>query len=313
MRRSITVAVIILVVLLTAVGGYIYYVHNAGEKEVLLVSTTTSLFDTGLLDAVEDDFESRYPVDIRFTAVGTGIAIQQAERGDVDCSLVHAPQLEREFLESGNGVNRRIVAYNYFAIVGPESDPAGIKGKAPLDTLRRIVETNSTFISRDDNSGTNTKELELWKTLGYSRDKLLKCSWYKTTGQGMGATLVMADELNGYTLADMGTYLKFSSDKRIGSVVLVEGGRELMNAYSAIAVNPKKHPNVNFDGSMEFIDYLCSDETQRLIGEYGKGEYGIALFYPARQLLQDRSSQEYAWMRDLAFIDGAECPERYRL
>jgi len=310
MRRNIAAAMLIAVVLLAAVGGYLYLRNT---EEVLMVSTTTSLFDTGLLDVLERDFESRYPIDIRFTAVGTGIAIQQAERGDVDCSLVHAPSLERGFLESGNGVNRRIIAYNYFAIVGPESDPAGIKGKEPLDALRRIVSTNSTFISRDDNSGTNTKELELWKALGYTRDKLLNCSWYKTTGQGMGATLVMADELKGYTLADMGTYLKFSSDKRIGSVVLVEGGRELMNVYSAIAVNPKKHPNVNFDGSTEFIDYLCSDETQRLIGEYGKNEYKRGLFYPARHLLRDRNSQEYNWIRDLAFIDGAECPEKYRL
>lgn len=310
MRRNIAAAMLIAVVLLAAVGGYLYLRNT---EEVLMVSTTTSLFDTGLLDVLERDFESRYPIDIRFTAVGTGIAIQQAERGDVDCSLVHAPSLERGFLESGNGVNRRIIAYNYFAIVGPKNDPAGIKGMAPLDALRRIVSTNSTFISRDDNSGTNTKELELWKALGYTRDKLLNCSWYKTTGQGMGATLVMADELKGYTLADMGTYLKFSSDKRIGSVVLVEGGRELMNVYSAIAVNPKKHPNVNFDGSTEFIDYLCSDETQRLIGEYGKNEYKRGLFYPARRLLRDRNSQEYNWIRDLAFIDGAECPEKYRL
>ncbi len=231
----------------------------------------------------------------------------------MDCSLVHAPSLEKEFLESGNGVNRKIIAYNYFAIVGPENDPAGIKGMEPLEALQKIADTGATFLSRDDNSGTNTKELELWKAIGYTRDMLLNHSSYKTTGQGMGATLVMADELGGYTLADMGTYLKYFSDERIELVVLVEGGKELMNVYSAIAVNPEKHPNVNFNGAMKFIDYLCSDETQMLIGNYGKSEYGRSLFYPARSLIEEKSEKEYGWIRDLAFFEGMECPEEYKL
>jgi tungstate transport system substrate-binding protein len=297
-------------VLVAAIGGYLYWESTQG-REVLLVSTTTSLFDTGLLDSLEDDFESRYDMDIRFTAVGTGIAIQQAERGDVDCSLVHAPSLEREFLESGNGVNRRIIAYNYYTIVGPDRDPAGIKGMAPLEALRKIVDTGGTFVSRDDNSGTNTKELEFWENAGYSRDDLLNHRWYMTTGQGMGATLVMADELGGYTLADMGTYLKYYADGRIDLVVLVEGGKELMNVYSAIAVNPQKHPNVNFDGAMRFIDYLCTDETQTIIEEYGVSDYGRPLFYPARELIESGSGETYEWLREIGFIDGAECPPQY--
>ncbi len=309
MRKNRVIAIVV-VAALVAVGGYLY---TRSPEEVLLVSTTTSLFDTGLLNIIEADFESKYPIDIRFTAVGTGIAIQQAERGDVDCSLVHAPSLERGFLENENGVNRKIIAYNYFAIVGPENDPAGLKGLEPLEALQKVAITNSTFLSRDDKSGTNTKELELWSSLGYSRDQLLNLSWYKTTGQGMGATLVMADELGGYTLADMGTYLKYDVDGRIALVALVEGGKELMNVYSAIAVNPNKHPDVNFEGAMQFIDYLCAKETQALIGEYGMGEYGRGLFYPARALLEERNGEEYEWIRELAFIDGAECPEIYRL
>jgi tungstate transport system substrate-binding protein len=317
MRRNNAIALVLVVAFMAAAAGCAC--ANAEEKipgqndGVVMVSTTTSLFDTGLLDYIEDDFESKYPLDLRFIAVGTGIAIQQAERGDVDCSLVHAPSLELGFLQNGNGVNRNIIAYNYFAIVGPKSDLAKTKGKAPLDALKNIVNSRATFISRDDKSGTNTKELELWKALGYTRDTLLNQSWYKTTGQGMGATLIMADELGGYTLTDMGTYLKYAKEGSINLAVQLEGGKELMNVYSAIAVNPAKHPNVNFEGSMEFIDYLCSKDTQELIGRYGKSEYGRNLFYPARGLLTSKSGQEYGWMKELAFFEGSECPEKYRL
>ena len=304
--------VLAVVAIALVVCGFAYY-YTSQKEEVLRVSTTTSLFDTGLLDAIENDFENRTNYNVQFIAVGTGIAIQHAENGDVDCTLVHAPSLEKEFLENGYGVNRRIIAYNYFAIVGPEGDPAGINGMGVLEAMEKIADSESLFVSRDDKSGTNTKELELWKLTGHFREELIDEDWYKTTGQGMGSTLIMADELNGYTMADMGTYLKYYVDDRVNLRVFIEGGKELMNVYSVMAANPEVHSDAKFDGAMEFIDYLTTDDIQQLIGEYGKDTYGRSLFYPAVGIVQNHTGETYDDLSSIAFIEGSECPERFRL
>jgi tungstate transport system substrate-binding protein len=302
----------------SSVAGTAYYLR-ASVKERLIVSTTTSLYDTGLLEVIEDRFEAKYPVDLNFISAGTGIAIKHAKRGDVDLILVHAPSQELEFLTDGIGVNRKIIAYNFFAIVGPESDPAKITGLSPLEALKKIVENGRSgkalWVSRGDNSGTHSKEKALWAEAGFSWETLSKeSSWYVNAGSGMGATLKVAEEMAAYTLADMGTYLKYYKEGLISLKVLVSQGEELLNVYSAIAVNPAVHSDVNFKGAMTFIKFLVSGEGQQIIAEYGKDTLGQSLFHPAVRLLgENGDSQVAGWIREFAFFDGYECPPEYRV
>lgn len=319
MNRTYVVWLFVLVLAVAgSVAGTTYYLRATG-KERLIVSTTTSLYDTGLLDEIEAKFEAKYPIDLNFISAGTGIAIKHAERGDADLILVHAPSQELKFLTDGIGVNRKIVAYNFFAIVGPETDPANILGLSPSEALQKIVEDgrygNALWISRGDNSGTHSKEKTLWTNAGYDWETLSKeSSWYVNAGSGMGATLKMAEQMSAYTLADVGTYLKYYRDGLISLKTLVSQGKELLNVYSAIAVNSTLHPDVNFHGAMTFIKFLISEEGQQIIEEYGKGTYGQSLFRPAVNLLRENSDPETAeWIRELAFFEGYECPPQYRV
>jgi tungstate transport system substrate-binding protein len=319
MTRTYAVWSIVLVLAVAgSVAGTAYYLW-ANARERLIVSTTTSLYDTGLLDAIEARFEARYPIDLNFISVGTGIAIKHAERGDADLILVHAPTQELKFLTDGIGVNRKIIAYNFFAIVGPETDPAEITGLQPLEALQKIVESgrsgDALWISRGDNSGTHSKEKELWTEAGFDWEALSKeASWYVNAGSGMGATLKIAEEMSAYTLADMGTYLKYYREGLISLKVLVDQGKELLNVYSAIAVNSTLHPDVNFKGAMTFIKFLTSEEGQQIIEQYGKDLFGQSLFYPAVRLFEENADQEIAkWIREFAFFDGYECPPEYRM
>ncbi len=319
MNRTYAVWLIILVLAVVgSIAGTTYYLR-ATARERLIVSTTTSLYDTGLLDAIEAEFEAKYSIDFNFISVGTGIAIEHAERGDADLILVHAQAQELKFLTDGIGVNRKIVAYNFFAIVGPETDPAKIMGLPPLEALQKIVESgregNAIWISRGDNSGTHSKEKALWTDAGFNWETLSKeSSWYINAGSGMGATLKMAEEMSAYTLADMGTYLKYYNDELISLEVLVSQGKELLNVYSAIVVNQTLHSDVNFKGAMAFIGFLISEEGQQIIGEYGKDTYGQSLFHPAVKLLKENTDPEIAeWIREFAFFDGYECPPEYRM
>jgi tungstate transport system substrate-binding protein len=311
----------LLVLVLTAVGsiaGTAFY-FRATSKERLIVSTTTSLYDTGLLDAIEAEFEARYQIDLNFISAGTGIAIKHAERGDADLILVHAPSQELRFLTDGIGVNRKIIAYNFFTIVGPETDPAEIQGLAPAEALQKIVDSgrteNAIWISRGDNSGTHSKEKALWNDAGFNWETLSKeTSWYYSGSGGMGTTLNVAEEKAAYTLADMGTYLKYYEDDLISLKVLVSQNRGLLNVYSAIAVNPTLHPDVNFKGAMSFVEFLMSEEGQQIIEQHGKDTYGQSLFHPAVKLLKENVNPEVAeWIRELAFFDGYECPPEYRV
>jgi tungstate transport system substrate-binding protein len=318
-----TWGIVLIVATITAtasiVGTTLYL--NITARQKLVVATTTSLFDTGLLDEVETQFEAKHNIDVYFISVGSGIAIQFAQRGDADMILVHSPSDELAFLQGGYGMNRKILAYNFFEIVGTEADPAGINGSSPIDALSKIVaagRNSKTFwVSRGDGSGTHAKEKELWKAAGFNWTEIRdETGWFMETGSGMGNTLKTANQLNGYTLTDVGTFLAYSSAEPnlIPNLTeLVTQGSRLLNVYSAISVNATLQPKANFDGATTFVKYLMSEEGQQLIGTYGVSDYGKSLFYPAVELLKSNTDPVMAQMiRDYAFFEGSECPPQYR-
>jgi tungstate transport system substrate-binding protein len=324
-RKIIIVAAIATILIIS--GSWVYLEYFATRR--LIISTTTSLYDTGLLDALKVEFAKKYPVAISLISAGTGLAIQHAEKGDADLILVHSPSNEKTFLTEGVGICRKIVAYNFFTIIGPANDPAHINGTSAITALKQIVNygrnqtlhplTSYVWVSRGDNSGTHTKEQSLWQKAGYNYTLLSKESWYVKRQGGMGETLMMANEYEGYTLTDMGTYLAYSRPGRIDLVLLVTQGKDLLNVYSVIAVVPslvsanQTHTQINFRDAMAFIRYLVSDEGQRMIENYGVTEYGQSLFYGAVQLLkQDPPSQIAQWIKDYAYFNGTECPTAYR-
>ena len=315
MRLRVLAAVALMAVLFVGVVAYIYG-GVAGARRALVVATTTSLYDTGLLDEVADEYARRYGVRLYFISVGTGLALKHAERGDADAVLVHAPSEEARFLAGGYGGVRKIIAYNFFLIVGPPSDPAGIRGSTPTTALERIAEAgragNALWISRGDKSGTHVKERQLWEAAGFNPDELRGESWYVESGTGMGKTLMMASEMEAYTLADAGTYTRYLSEGLIRLDALVRGGRELINVYSVMAVNPNVHPDVNFREAVRFIEFLVSEDGQRLIADFKVD--GYTLFYPAVGVLREEPTSEVArWIMDYAFINGSECPPQYRM
>jgi tungstate transport system substrate-binding protein len=325
-QKILTVAVLATVIVIA--GTLVYF--NYFSKRRLFISTTTSLDNTGLLDAIEADYEATHNVDLHITAVGTGIAIQQAESGDADVVLVHAPSVELDFLEGGYGVNRKIIAYNFFTIVGPADDPAQISGKTASEALFNIVQYGQNmadqsgqtqiWVSRGDNSGTNSKEKSLWTAAGYDYEELSTEPWFASTGQGMGATLNVANQKSAYTLSDIGTYLKFHGDGSIEIVALITEEQALLNVYSVMAVNTETvqanqtlHESINFNDAMDFIEYLVTPETQQLIDDFGVDTYGDHLFHKAVQPLIDNTPQPLvSWIQDYAFFDGSECPPQYR-
>ncbi|UCH43512.1 MAG: substrate-binding domain-containing protein [Dehalococcoidales bacterium] len=249
-------------------------------QQRLKVATTTSLYDTGLWGYLEPMFEEEYGVELDVMYAGTGKAIELGERGDVDVITVHAKACEEEFIAEGYGVERVPFAYNYFLIVGPESDPAGIKGMTPEDAFKKLMDTgNGTFVSRGDDSGTHKKEKTIWAGAGYDYEEVRNAgTWYVEAGIGMGPALMMASEKQGYTLTDMGTYLSYKG--KLGLVPIVDQGDVLLNVYSAIAVNPENVPVKSIEMANNLIDFLTSSEIQELIGNYGVEEYGMQLFTP---------------------------------
>ncbi len=312
--KMITLAFTITVLIIATTTIYFQYF----AKRRLMISTTTSLDDTELLDAIKEAFEAKHSVVLNFIPVGTGVAIQQAKNGDVDVTLVHSPSLEKTFLEEGYGVCRKIIAYNFFTIVGPETDPAGIEGLNTTEASKQIAAygnqtTSILWVSRGDNSGTHQKEKSLWKKAGFNWTELSMKSWYASVGSGMGATLLKAEEFSAYTLSDVGTYLKYSKEGLISLKTLVTEEQELLNVYSVLAVNQTLHQHVNFEDAIVFIKFLISEECQQLIENYGKDEYGQSLFHGAVQPLeQNSSSQITQWIGDYAFIRDSECPPEYR-
>ncbi len=244
-------------------------------KEIIL-STTTSTQDSGLLDVLLPRFEQQTGYRVKPVAVGSGAAIALGERGEADVVLVHAPDSERPFVASGAGIDRQLVMYNDFVLVGPPDDPAGIRGMTDATAaLKQIAAKGSPFISRGDNSGTQQLELKLWKETGITPSGQ---SWYVESGTGMGQTLQIADQRRSYTLSDRGTYLAFRD--RIKLDILVEKDERLLNVYHVIAVNHQRFPAVNAAGAQAFIDFLLAPETQQLIGDFGRDRYNQPLFVP---------------------------------
>ena len=309
-------AALILTIMIVA-GSLAYFQYS--NRRRLKISTTTSLDDTGLLREIETTYESKAQVDLNFIPVGTGIAIQQAQNGDVDMTLVHSPSNEKALLESGDGVCRKIIAYNFFTIVGDAVDPAKIQGLNVTSALKQIVQfgENHTdmklFVTRGDNSGTHQKEQTLWKSAGFNYTTITAKPWYVNASLTMGGTLVMTQQFSAYTLSDIGTYLRLKGDGRINLEAFVTEEKALLNVYSAIAVNKTKHPDTNFDDAINFIKYLVSEECQQLIENFGTADYTQSLFHGTIQPLQQDSPPTIVqWIKEYAFFNGTECPQEYR-
>jgi tungstate transport system substrate-binding protein len=245
------------------------------QSNTVILSTTTSTQDSGLLDLLVPMFEKKTGMTVKTISVGTGQALALAARGEADVALVHAPSLERKYVDEGRMQNRRLVMYNDFVMIGPEDDPARIKGMPKaVDALKRIAETQSRFVSRGDKSGTHVLEQGLWKQAGIEP----KGAWYIESGQGMGQTLGIADDRRAYTITDRGTWLAFQ--KRIRLPILVEKDKPLLNIYSVMQVNPANGPRVNAAGGKALADFMLASETQAVIRTFGVDKFGQALFVP---------------------------------
>jgi tungstate transport system substrate-binding protein len=260
----------ILLVALTSCGS------ASSQNNNLLLVSTTSTQDSGLLDVLLPAFTEKTGYNVQLVAVGSGQALKLGEQGDADVILLHSPEAEQEFVANGFGLDRRLVMHNDFIIVGPPADPASLRSQPTLESVfHAIFATASTFVSRGDDSGTNVKELALWKKAGLDPRGQ---GWYLETGQGQGATLSIASEKGGYALTDRGTFLAYKPN--VDLEILVEGDPFLLNVYHVITVNPEKFHDVNSAGAQAFADFITSPEGQSLIGAFGVAEYGEPLFIP---------------------------------
>ena len=258
-----------LIFLLAACG------QTSSENKDIILATTTSTQDSGLLDVLIPLFEEETGYNVKIIAVGTGKALKMGQEGNADVLLVHAPDAEQVLVENGAAVDRRLVMYNDFVIVGPSADPAGLRGGSdPKAALAQIAQQEAIFVSRGDDSGTNKKELALWAETAVTPTG----GWYLESGQGMGATLRIASEKGGYTLTDRATYLALR--ETLDLEILVEGDESLKNIYHIMRVNPQKWPAVNEAGGVALADFFTSPETQARIAGFGAGKYGQPLFFP---------------------------------
>ncbi|MDL1910331.1 tungsten ABC transporter substrate-binding protein [Chloroflexi bacterium CFX6] len=243
----------------------------------LILATTTSTQDSGLLDVLIPLFETESGYTVQTVAVGSGQAMKMGEEGNADVLLVHAPASEVAFMNDGYGKDRALVMHNDFVVVGPASDPAGIKGMAVTDALKAISTGDAEFVSRGDDSGTHKAELTLWKKAELD-PKAAAPAWYLESGQGMGATLTIASEKGAYTLTDRATYLALKDNLQLE--ILVEGDNALLNVYHVITVNPEKWDRVNYEAALAFLNFMIAPSTQEVIGQFGVEKYGQPLFYP---------------------------------
>ena len=246
------------------------------QPKTIILATTTSTQDSGLLDVLLPIFEKKTGYFVKTIAVGSGQSMAMGQKGEADVLLVHSPTAEKKFIAEGYGVNRRLVMHNDYIIVGPPGDPAKIKGLKPAsEAFKKIASGKALFLSRGDNSGTHSKEKEIWKAAGINPEKE---KWYQQTGLGMGQTLSVAAEKRGYTLADRGTYLALK--KNLGLDILVEGDAILLNIYHVIEINPAKWSKINVAGGKAFADFMVSKETQDIIKTFGVDKFGSPLFFP---------------------------------
>jgi tungstate transport system substrate-binding protein len=249
--------------------------QSAPKVKDMILATTTSTQDSGLLDVLVPVFQDDTGYVVKVVAVGSGEALKMGEQGNADVLLVHSPAAEATFMDAGNGSERTLVMHNDFVIVGPEADPAAIKGSATaVDAFTKIAEAQAPFISRGDDSGTHKAEQAIWKKAGITTEG----DWYQESGQGMGATLKIASEKAAYTLSDRATYL--ANKDTLALVILMEGDASLLNVYHVIIVNPEKYPKLNTEGAKAFAAYLVSQEGQDLIGKFGVEKFGQPLFTP---------------------------------
>ncbi|MDY0361579.1 MAG: substrate-binding domain-containing protein [Desulforegulaceae bacterium] len=271
MKKNITIIVLLLFALCNPA-----FSENIDRN--LMMATTTSTDNTGLLDYLMPAFTKETGIKIHWTAVGTGKALKMGENCDVDVLLVHAPLAEKDFIEKGFGKSRTEIMYNDFIIVGDKSDPAGIRGLSSVDALKRIMDEKALFVSRGDNSGTHKKELNIWKDVSPKIPE--KEAWYIQAGQGMLATLNMAAEKKAYTLTDRGTFIKYMDQKKekLSLDILVEGSKNLKNQYSVIPVNPKNCPNVKYEYAVSFKEWMASPKAQEMIKNFKL--LGKPLFIP---------------------------------
>jgi tungstate transport system substrate-binding protein len=246
------------------------------QPKAIILATTTSTQDSGLLDTLLPIFEKKTGYFVKTIAVGSGQAMAMGQKGEADVLLVHSPAAEMKFVAEGYGINRRLVMHNDFIIVGPPEDPAKIKGiKSSSEAFRKIASAKTLFLSRGDNSGTHAKEKAIWKAAGINPEG---GKWYQETGLGMGQTLNVAAEKKSYTLADRGTYLALR--KNLGLDILVQGDAILLNIYHVIEVNPVKWPKINVPGEKAFADFMVFKETQNIIKTFGVDKFGSPLFFP---------------------------------
>lgn len=267
-RKAILLVAIITVLLMSfAACG------SVADKELVL-ATTTSVNDSGLMDALKPVFEKDTGLTLSIISQGTGQAIKTGEDGDADVLLIHSKAAEEKFVEEGYGLERIELAYNYFVVVGPKDDPAGISGQdiSAAEAFKKIEQSQSPFVSRGDDSGTHKKELSLWKAENIEPAG----DWYISAGKGMGAVLSMTDEKMAYTLTDKATYL--SMKDQLDLQIVVDAAPDLLNQYTVIAVNPDKHKGINKKGAERFIEWITSEKALKMIDEYGKEEYGDSLF-----------------------------------
>jgi tungstate transport system substrate-binding protein len=246
------------------------------QPKTIILATTTSTQDSGLLDVLLPIFEKKTGYFVKTIAVGSGQAMAMGQKGEADVLLVHSPAAEKKFVAEGYGINRRIIMHNDFIIVGPSEDSAKIKGmRSASESFKKIASAKALFLSRADKSGTHVKEMDIWKAAGIDPESE---KWYQQTGLGMGQTLSVAAEKKGYTLADRGTYLALK--KNLGLDILVEGDAILLNIYHVIEVNPSKWPKINVAGAKAFADFMVSKETQNIIKTFGVDKFGSPLFFP---------------------------------
>lgn len=259
--------------------GSIFCTPCLAHGERMRIATTTSVEESGLLAALIPTFERAFAVRVNVIATGTGRALELGKNGDVDLVLVHAPELEERFVAEGYGVERRVLMENDFVIVGPPSDPAGVRqAKSAAEAFRRIAAGGYPFVSRGDGSGTHQREVYLWRVTGMRGVG----RWYIEAGRGMGEVLMMAEEKGAYTLADSATYTVFKGEGRVDLPILFAGDPAMRNPYAVIAINPVRHPEVNYRMAQAFIDWLTSAEGKKIIFSFGRDRYGAPLFYPVR-------------------------------
>jgi tungstate transport system substrate-binding protein len=265
-------ALVVSILFMSGISGTL----QAAEQKTVILATTTSTQDTGLLDVLIPMFEKKAGYFVKTISVGSGQAMAMGQKGEADVLLVHSPAAEQKLVADGFGINRRLVMHNDYIIVGPPDDPAKLKGiKSTTEAFKKIAAANRLFLSRGDNSGTNAKEKEVWKAAGINPEKE---KWYQQTGLGMGQTLNVTAEKKGYTLTDRGTYLALR--KTLGLDILGEGDAILLNIYHVIEINPAKWPKVNVAGGKAFADFMLARETQEVVKTYGTDKFGAPLFFP---------------------------------